>query len=121
MNAGILLDRFQIIYGCLTCSVPWHELELVDQLDGWNQEREGFSGTGFGGAHQVLALQEVGQGAGLDVGHVGEPHVGDPLHGGLAQRFGHRGEALVGQDAHHTGARARNCNNQTPCQTLLSS
>ena len=29
-------DYFSLEKPCLTCSVPWHELEFVDQLDGWN-------------------------------------------------------------------------------------
>ena len=40
-----------------TCSVSGHELELVDELYGRDEEGEGLAGSGLGAAHQVLALQ----------------------------------------------------------------
>ena len=37
--------------------LPGHELELVDELYGRDEEGEGLAGSGLGAAHQVLALQ----------------------------------------------------------------
>ena len=48
-------------------AVPWHKLELEDELDGRDEKGQSLAGTGLGRADEVAAFEEVGNGLGLEI------------------------------------------------------
>jgi hypothetical protein len=46
--------------------VPGHKLQLVDELDGWDEEGQRLARPGLGRSDQVPALQKVRDGFGLE-------------------------------------------------------
>ena len=61
------------------------EAQGAEHLDSGDQEGEGLAGTGLGRAEDVLAGEQRGDTSPLDLGHLGEAHLGNGLHGLFGQ------------------------------------
>lgn len=71
----------------------------MKQLDGGDEEGQRLAGSGPGRPEQVLALQQRGDGLGLDLRHVRHLHVPQPLLGALRQWQARK--CLVAHDRAH--------------------
>ena len=80
-------------------AVARHELGVVQELHGGDEERQGLARARARGAQDVASREQGRDGARLNLGHLRVPQLGDAGHGVLRQT--ERVEGFVAEDAVH--------------------